>query len=211
MNEETPSPSLESPATLAVEEAKPLIDPKYLLKPKFVLPFPTNVSSGTNLTEAQIQGLPPGRQYLSISVPQGGTNANVVVPFNGVEDVTWPPRSYKEDKYVVISGSNTAGKEQVVACAEEAGEATMKIVYEIQHQLALDAVCGINGCTISMSMGPAAGASGTNFLNLSAIGFIKKAGIDQMTDSKHVVSSLALSMNAGWTLVSGSAALVADL
>jgi hypothetical protein len=124
----------------------------------------------------------------TVVTPGGGT---VTVAIEGIENLTFPPGSNKEDKYVPISGTRS-GYEQVVICSKEAGDITARLTYELSHHLAMEAIRGINGCTITLSL--------DDGLTLVARGGIKKLAVAQIEDSKHVTDDIALAVDANWVL-----------
>lgn len=133
---------------------------------------------------------------------EGGLTLNVItaggagttVPVHGIEDIQFPPRSRKIDKYTPLSGTY-AGKERVILCSDEAGQLTASLTYEVAHQAAMDAIVGTNGCQITLTMGDG--------LTLVANGGISRLGQARVQDSRHITSDIAIDMDAGWTLTAG--------
>jgi hypothetical protein len=130
-------------------------------------------------------GTLPSPILLTVVTP----NAGSTVPIQGVEKITAPMRECKEDKYTVISGTK-ANKELVLLCSQMAGELTGTLVYEKAHDLAMDALVGVNYCTISLVF--------PDGLTYAGTGGVKKSGPTQLEDSKHISSDIAISWDAGW-------------
>ena len=147
------------------------------------------------LTDDFDGSLASGQSVTVVTANGAGTS----VPIQGIENIQWPKRSFKEDKYTPLTGTYS-GKEHIILCSEEAGELTATLTYEKAHQAAMDAVCGVNGCQITLVLGDG--------LTLTAKGGIKQLGTGRMEDSKHVTSDISVSMNAGWTLVDNAAATI---
>ena len=129
---------------------------------------------------------------LIVTTADGG---GIAVPIYGTEDINPPMRSFKEDKYIPLTGPK-AGKEQVILCSEEASEVTVTFTYNIANQVAMDAQCGVNGCQIVMTL-----ADG---LVMTGRGGMKKLGLKQLVDSKRITGDLTLCMAGGWSLASGA-------
>jgi hypothetical protein len=137
-------------------------------------------------------GTVPAPSTLTVTTPGG---SSVVIPIQGIEKLELPRRKVKVDKYTPLSGT-WAGKEKVLLCSQETGQAKATLTYEIQHQLAMDSIVGVNGCTIVFVV-----ADG---LTLTATGGISECGTETLEDSKHITASLSIDMNAGWTAVDGT-------
>jgi hypothetical protein len=104
------------------------------------------------------------------------------------------------DKYTPLTGTR-AGKEQGVICSVEVSEMTATLTYEKAHQIALDAICGINNCTIVFVMPDGLTCTGT--------GGVYQMSMARIEDSKHVTADFKLLLNADWVLTdSGTGVIV---
>lgn len=138
----------------------------------------TNQFDGTVATEFTLTVTPPG-------------SSAVTIPIHGIENLTLPPRANANAKYTPISGPK-AGKEQVVLFRNSAGSVMATLTYEKKHQLAIDAVCGIDGCEIHLLAQDGMALTGT--------GGIERIGISQVTDAKSMTAEFSFVLSAGWTL-----------
>jgi hypothetical protein len=133
----------------------------------------------------------PSPMSLNVTTPGG---APVTVPIQGIENLTLPQRQRKKDTYTPISGER-AGLEQMVLCSESAAEITATLTYEKAHQIAMDAICGTNGCTIQL-VGP-------DSMTISGTGGIERIGVARAEDSRHMTSDITIALSAGWTMTDG--------
>jgi hypothetical protein len=124
---------------------------------------------------------------LTVAAPAGGTS----VPIQGIENLTFPQRSRKKDSWTPISGTR-AGKEQLLLCSEQAAEIPCTLTYEKDHQKAMDAICGVNGSSITL-VGP-------DGITIAGMGGIEKVGVARVEDSKHMTCDLTIALAAGWTM-----------
>jgi hypothetical protein len=115
---------------------------------------------------------------------------SVVINIFGIEEVTPPGRSYKEDKYTPISGAR-AGFEQAVLCSQEASSCGLTLTYNKGVQVALDEVCGKGGKTILFTF--------PDGLTMSGHGGLQKLSVARVVDSKHMTADATFLINGGWT------------
>jgi hypothetical protein len=123
--------------------------------------------------------------------------AGTTVPIQGIENLSFPTRNFKKDTYVPLSGAR-ARKEQLVLCSEQATEITCTLTYEKAHQIAMDAICGVNGCAITL-VGP-------DGITISGSGGIEKLGVARVEDSKHMTADFTIALAAGWDCADGGTA-----
>ena len=138
-------------------------------------------------------GALPTPMMLSVITANG---AGTMVPIHGIENLTLPQRVHKRDKYTPISGTK-AGLEQSILCSEQSADIPATLTYELAHQMAMDAICGVNGCAITL-VGP-------DGLTIAGTGGIEKVSVARVEDSKHMTADLSLALNAGWTLTDSGA------
>ena len=137
-------------------------------------------------------GTIPSPMSLTV-VTAGGLGASV--PIQGIENLTFPVRNFKKDTWTPISGAR-ARKEQLVLCTEQAAEIGATLTYEREHQLEMDAICGVNGCQVTL-VGP-------DGLTISGMGGVEKLGVARVEDSKHMSADFTFALAAGWTCTAGA-------
>lgn len=136
---------------------------------------------------------------LSVTTPGGSPTE---VPIHGIENLEFPDRVHKKDTYTPISGSR-AGSEQMVLCSEESAEIRCSLTYEKDHQIAMDDIAGVNGCTIALVLADGLTVAGT--------GGIQVISITRIEDSRHIVADVNIALNAGWTMTdAGDTVIVAE-
>lgn len=148
-------------------------------------PVPTNNFDGL---------VPKVGTFTILSPALGATTVNVY----GCEDVKPPDREVKKDTFTVISGTR-AGKEQNLLCSYKVGTMEAKLAFNVENLRSLDALVGVNGCTIVLTIDATTTAPGVTF---SCTGGIEKLGVDRMMDSQHAVANVTLAVDAGWTIAS---------
>lgn len=137
-------------------------------------------------------GLLPVIGTFTVTPPTGGgTMANVY----GCEDIKLADREMKKDTYTMISGT-LAGLEQILLGTQKAGTIEAKMCFETDNYLALDALTGVNGSAIALSINKSALEPG---ISIAATGGIEKIAFERWEDGKHAVYSVTIAVNAGWT------------
>jgi hypothetical protein len=131
-------------------------------------------------------GTYPSGITLTITPPG---EAPTTIDIQGIENFNPPQRSHKEDKYTPISGDR-AGNEQSVLCSTEVSNCSATLTYEKERQMALDAVCGTNGCTIVLTLADGYTLTGT--------GGLRKIGMARLEDSRHVTSDVEFTIAGNW-------------
>lgn len=124
-------------------------------------------------------------------VTSGGVTT---VPIHGIENLVPPVRQVKKDTYTPISGTHS-GYEQGVLCSKNVATLEATLTYEKAHQIAMDGICGQNGCSISLVIPDGYTFSGT--------GGIEKIGMSRMEDSRHMTSDIIIHFNADFTATDG--------
>jgi hypothetical protein len=142
----------------------------------------TDNYDGSAPTVSSLTGVTPG-------------GSPVTVNFEGIENLKIPERSYNKDTYPVISGTY-AGKERVLATINKAGDASATVTYEVGRTATMDALVGINGTTFTWVL--------SDGLTLEGTGFLEKVGMEQIDGNKHATTSIAIALDAGWTLTEES-------
>ena len=145
------------------------------------------------LTDA-FDGILAAGASLQVVTPGGSP---VTVPIQGILDYTPPGRMFKKASYIPQSGTYS-GKERVLLGSESAATIEATLVYEQAHQSAMDAITGINACTITLTLPDGAVIAGT--------GGIEKTAIDSASDTKEITSKVSIALNAGWTYTPGASA-----
>ena len=129
---------------------------------------------------------------LSVTPPGSGTTA---VPIQGILEFTPPGRAHKKATFTTISGT-LSGKEQVLIGSEQAATIEVTVVYEKLHMAAVDAVHGVNGCAVSLTLPDGSVYAGT--------GGIEKNAAERIVDTKEVTDAITIALNAGWTFTPGA-------
>ena len=127
---------------------------------------------------------------LSVTTP-----TPVTVPIQGLLEFTPPARQYKKATYTPLSGTN-AGKERILLCSEQAGTIEVTALFEATRAADIDAICGVNLSTITLTLSDGTVYSGT--------GGIEKGAVEHVTDSKEITISLTIALDAGYTFTAGA-------
>jgi len=119
----------------------------------------------------------------------------VTALIQGIVDFKPPGRKFMKTNYTWLSGTN-AGKQQVLLTSQEAATIEITAIYEKVHAAAIDAVAGINGCTVTLVTSDGATWAG--------IGSISESTPQNQTDNKVQELKQVIELNAGWTYTPGS-------
>jgi hypothetical protein len=107
-----------------------------------------------------------------------------------------PDRNYKQAKYTPQTGDK-AGKEQVLVGSEEATECEVTVVYSSAVRNGIEAFKGINGCTITFTTPPPAGAT-TGGGSFAGTGALVKITGKKVGDTEIFEDTLTFAICGGW-------------